>query len=294
MRHSTLAGIAWMVAAGLCFVTLTAIVRHLGPGIPAAQGAFLRFGIGLLFVAPALAPVLRHGLPGDLWRPVLWRGLVHTCAVICWFFALARLPLAEATAIGYLNPVLVMAGGALVYAEVQRGRRWLAFAVALAGALIVLRPGLREVSGAHLAQVAAAVFFAGSYLIAKGLSARLPAGAVVALLSLTVTLGLLPFALAVWVPVTWVELAWLATVAGLATAGHYTMIRAFAAAPLAVTQPVTVLQLVWATLIGAAVFGDAVDPFVLTGGAVIVLAISALALTEAKVLRRAAGDSAQA
>jgi drug/metabolite transporter (DMT)-like permease len=293
MRQSTLAGIAWMVAAGLCFVALTAIVRHLGPGIPAAQGAFLRFGFGLLFVAPVALGVLWRGLPADLSRPVLWRGAVHTLAVMCWFFALARLPVAEATAIGYLNPAIVMAGGALVYAEAQSGRRWLALAVALAGALIVLRPGLRELSAAHLAQVAAALFFAASYLIAKGLSARLPAGAVVALLSLTVTLGLAPFALAVWVPVTWVELAWLAAVAGLATAGHYTMTRAFAAAPLGATQPVTLLQLVWATLIGAAVFGDAVDPFVPAGGAVIVLAISALALTEGMVLRRTAGDSAQ-
>jgi drug/metabolite transporter (DMT)-like permease len=81
-------------------------------------------------------------------------------------------------------------------------------------------------------------------------------------------------------------------VAALATVGHYAMTRAFAAAPLAVTQPVTVLQLVWATLIGAAVFGDAVDPFVLAGGGVIVLAISALALSEARVLRRQAADSA--
>ncbi len=292
MDGSTLRGIGWMVAAGVCFVALTAIVRHLGPGIPAAQGAFLRFAFGAVFMAPAIWG-LRRGLPEGVLRPALWRGAVHTCAVVFWFYALARLPVAEATAIGYLNPALVMAGGALVYAEAPRRGRWAAFAVALLGALVVLRPGLRELGAAHLAQVAAAVFFAGSYLIAKGLSARLPAGAVVALLSLTVTLGLAPLALAVWVPVTAVHLAWLAAVAGLATAGHYAMTRAFAAAPLAATQPVTVLQLVWATFIGAAVFGDAVDPWVLGGGALIVLAVSGLALAEARVLRRGAGVGAE-
>jgi drug/metabolite transporter (DMT)-like permease len=284
-RSGTLSGILWMALAGLCFVTIAGIVRHLGPGLPAAQAAFLRFAIALVFLAPVLVTILRQGLPQGVWTPVLWRGALHTVANICWFFALARLPVAEATAIGYLNPVLVMLGGIVVFAEPSTRRRWIAFGIALAGAALVLRPGLRDLTVAHGAQVAAAVFFAASYLFAKSLSGRLPAATVVALLSLTVTVGLLPAALWVWVPVTAVQLVWLAAIAGLATAGHLAMTRAFAAAPLAATQPVTVLQLVWATLIGATVFGDPVDPFVIIGGLVIVAAITALTLSEARALR---------
>ena len=61
------------------------------------------------------------------------------------------------------------------------------------------------------------------------------------------------------------------------------MSRAFASAPLAVTQPVVFLQLVWAMLLGSAVFGEAVDPYVLLGGAVIIGAISWLTWREARV-----------
>jgi drug/metabolite transporter (DMT)-like permease len=64
------------------------------------------------------------------------------------------------------------------------------------------------------------------------------------------------------------------------------MTRAFRAAPLSVTQPVTFLQLVWATLLGALVFGEAVDPFVVLGGAVIIGAISYITWREAVVQRR--------
>ena len=68
------------------------------------------------------------------------------------------------------------------------------------------------------------------------------------------------------------------------------MTRAFAAAPLAVTQPVTFLQIVWASLLGALVFGEAVDPWVIVGGVVIIGAISLSTLVEARAAaqRRAA------
>lgn len=267
-------GVAWMVASGLSFVAMTGIVRHLGTDLPAAQGAFLRFALGLVFLAPAVAALVREGVPRPALRLYGGRCLVHAAAVVLWFFAMARLPVAEVTAIGYLNPVLVTAGAALIFGEALGWRRALAGLAALAGAMLVLRPGLREVTGAHLAQVGAAVFFAGSYLIAKRLTATEGAGRIVAALSVGVTLCLAPLAWWVWVPVGPVRLGWLLAVAGLATSGHYCMTRAFAAAPLAVTQPVTMLQLVWATALGVAVFADPVDPFVLAGGATIIGAVT--------------------
>jgi len=141
--------------------------------------------------------------------------------------------------------------------------------LALLGALIILRPGLREVSDGHVAMIFTAIFFGVSYLLAKKFSGEVSAGVVVAMLSLTVTIGLAPFALAVWVPVTAHQVFVLFCVACFATAGHYTMTRAFAAAPLTVTQPVTFVQLVWATLLGALVFGEPVD--VLAHGAAVIV-----------------------
>ena len=74
-------------------------------------------------------------------------------------------------------------------------------------------------------------------------------------------------------------------VACFATAGHYTMILAFRAAPVTVTQPVAFLQLVWATMLGALVFMEPVDNWVMLGGAIIVAAISFISWREAKVRR---------
>lgn len=279
-------GVLWMLATGLCFVGVTGVVRYLGTDLPAAQSAFLRFGWGVVFLIPTLAPMLRAGFPAGTLRLFGWRGVFHTAAVVFWFYAMARIPVAEVTAIGYLNPVLVTVGAALFFGERLALRRIFAVCVALAGALVVLRPGLREITSGHLSQLAAATFFAGSYLIAKRLSQTMPASTIVAMMSLSVTVALAPVALWVWVPVTGAQVAWLALVAAFATGGHYCMTRAFRAAPLAVTQPVTFLQLVWATLLGALAFGEGVDPMVLLGGAIIIGAISYITWRET-VLKRA-------
>lgn len=279
-----------MLTCGLSFVGLTGIVRHIGTDLPAAQQAFLRFAFGVVILLPQLAPMLRAGFPPGAMRLFAGRGVIHVLAVILWFFAMARLPVAEVTAIGYLNPVVVMLGGALVFGERLTGARIATVAVALIGAAVILRPGMRELGAGQAAQVAASVCFAGSYLYAKRLSGMLPAATVVAVLSLTSTLGLLPFALWVWQPLSLEQAALLAGTAVLGTFAHYCMTRAFAAAPLAVTQPVTFLQIVWASLLGALVFGEAVDPWVILGGVVIIGAISLSTLAEARAAaqRRAA------
>ncbi len=287
-RNDPVEAVLWMLLSGASFVGVTGIVRHLGTDLPAVQSAFLRFAIGLVFLLPLLVGSLRRGFAPATWRLFTLRGVMHTVAVALWFYAMARIPVAEVTAIGYLNPVVVSLGAALFLGETLALRRIVAIAVALVGAAIILRPGLREILPGHLAQLGASVSFGLSYLIVKRLSAVAPAGAIVAMLSLMVTVALLPFALWVWVPPTPVQLGWLSLVAGLATLGHYTMTRAFAAAPLTVTQPVIFLQLIWATLLGALVFGEPVDPFVLLGGGIIIAAVSVMTWREAVARRRLA------
>lgn len=281
-----IAGIFWMVFTGLMFVGVTAVVKHIGSDVPAAQAAFLRYALGLVFLLPMIKPILAAHLTSRQ-KKLFWaRGFVHTLAVILWFFAMARVPIAEVTAMNYLSPVYVSLGAALFLGERLPPRRLAAVIMALIGAVIILRPGAKEVEIGHLAMLATAVFFAAGYLIAKQLSGEVSAPVVVGMLSITVTIGLAPFAWAVWVTPTLPQLGWLFLVACFATAGHYAMTLAFAAAPLTVTQPVTFLQLVWAVLLGAVVFGEAVDGWVVFGGAVIMASVSFITWREAIARRR--------
>ena len=278
-------GVFWMVLTGLNFVAVTAIVKHIGSDVPAAQGAFLRYILGLVFLIPMLKPIIAARLTRRQMKLFVWRGVVHTCAVILWFFAMARIPIADVTAMNYLSPVYVTIGAALLLKEKLPPRRLVAVIVALIGAMIILRPGIKAIEPGHIAMLATAVFFAAGYLIAKQLSGEVAPAVVVGMLSITVTIGLAPFAYAVWITPTMTQLGWLFLVACFATAGHYTMTLAFAAAPLTVTQPVTFLQLVWAVMLGYFAFGEAIDAWVVVGGLVIMASVSFITWREA-VARR--------
>lgn len=275
-----------MFVTGLCFVAVTAIVKYLGPRIPPAEQAFLRYLLGLVFLVPMLRPLMNARISGRLWALFAARGGLHAMGVMLWFFSMTRIPLAEVTAINYLAPVYVTLGAALFLGETLALRRILAIFIALLGAVIILRPGFREIMPGHLAMLLAAVVFGGSYLLAKVTADLVSAPVVVGMLSIWVTLALAPFAYSVWVTPTLQELAILFAVACFATAGHYTMTLAFASAPVAVTQPVTFLQLVWATALGALMFNEPVDIWVVLGGGLILGSVTFITWREAVLKRR--------
>jgi len=272
-----------MVLTGLCFVAVNALVKIVGASLPAAQAAFLRFALGLVFILPAVPMLMRTRLTARQWKLFGLRGVVHTAAVITWFYAMARISIAEVTALNYLNPICVTIGAALLLGERLPPRRLAAVAVALIGAVIVLRPGVRVIEAGHFAMLITAVGFAVGYLIAKQLADEVPATMIVAMLSVSVAIALAPIAYLVWVPPTLAELGLLLCVAFFATLAHYAMTRAFAAAPLSVTQPVTFMSLVWSVAIGAMFFNEPVDGYVLVGGALIIAAISFITWRESRV-----------
>ena len=285
-----LAGIGWMVLTGLLFVAVTAVVKHGAQDLPAPQSAFMRYAIGLVFVLPMIKAMREAHLTNRQLKLFCIRGLAHTFGVMLWFYAMTRITIAEVTAMNYLTPVYVTLGAALFLGERVALRRLIAVALAFVGALIVLRPGMRELSDGHIAMIGTALVFSVSYLTAKMMSDEVPASVVVAMLSITVTIGLAPFAFAVWQPPTAAEVGWMAVIAVLATAGHYTMTLAFAAAPVSVTQPVTFLQLIWSVAIGVLLFGEPIDAWVILGGSVIIASTTFIAIREA-MLRRAANQN---
>lgn len=75
-------------------------------------------------------------------------------------------------------------------------------------------------------------------------------------------------------------------VAVFATFSHYTMTLAFRAAPVAVTQPVTFLQLIWAVLLGLLVFGEPIDGWVVLGGSIILASVTFISWREAVLKRK--------
>ncbi len=284
---ANLRGIAWMLVTGLLFVGVTGVVRHLGSDMSPMQAAFIRYVFGVVLIAPVF---LRLGgrarlfsgeslLPRRLGLHAL-RGLVHGVGVMLWFYAMARIPIAEVISLGFLAPIFTTIGAALFLGERLNAHRIGAVLIGFGGAMIILRPGFEVISTGALAQLAAAPLFATSFIITKKLTETESSASIVAHLTIFVTLALLPAALMDWRAPSWEELGWLCATAVFATLGHLALTQALRATNITVTQPFSFLQLVWATLLGFYVFGERPEIWIWIGGAVIVASASYMARRE--------------
>jgi drug/metabolite transporter (DMT)-like permease len=280
--NGNLRGIFWMATTGILFVAVTGIVRHLGTDMSAVQAAFIRYLFGLLLLAPVFFKVGSLVRERKIMGLHAVRGVVHGIGVMLWFFAMAKIPIAEVTALGFTAPIFTTLGAALFLGERLHLHRIGAVLIGFGGAIVVLQPGFQEISIGAIAQLVAAPLFACSFLIAKRLTRTESSPAIVAYLSIFVTLTLLPPALIVWRTPTLIELGWLFATAVCATAGHVTLMQAFRAADLTVTQPIQFLQLVWATLLGLTLFGEQPEIWTWVGGGVIVASATYIARRESR------------
>jgi drug/metabolite transporter (DMT)-like permease len=130
---SPVRGVMWMILTGLLFVGVTALVKVLGTRMPASQAAFLRYFLGLVFLLPMLGTLRNLRLDRGTWGLIGARGVLHTAGVALWFYAMARIPIADVTAMNYLAPIYVTIGAALFLGERLAARRVIAIVVALGG-----------------------------------------------------------------------------------------------------------------------------------------------------------------
>ena len=291
--NQSLVGIFWMVITTILFVAVTASVRFLDGEVPAPQAAFMRYLIGTLLLTPALISLIKVKPNRSLMKKFLLRGVVHSIGVTLWFYAMSVMPVAEVTAIGFLTYIFVSIGACLFLNEKLHKHRLTAIVISFIGALIILRPGFKEIGNGQIGMLIATIVFTLSYLIAKIVSKERSSAEIVAMLSLFTTIFLIPTAIYSWEPLSIKALIVLTFTAVIATLGHITMTKAIKSAPMVVTQPILFLQLVWASMIGLFIFDENFDPFVILGGTVIMICVCYVSYREHKLGKKITHDVLQ-
>ncbi len=180
---ATTKAVALMVGASLLVAATSLIAKRLG--IESGAGAGLnpfqvsagRFVFALLALGAFLsaAPASRPSLKGARWSWHLMRSLCGWLGVTCMFAAVARMPVAEATAISFLNPLVTMGLAVLILGERITVRKYVAAGLAIAGALLILRPGTDAFQMAGILALAAALFMGFEAIFIKRLSDTEPA-----------------------------------------------------------------------------------------------------------------------
>jgi drug/metabolite transporter (DMT)-like permease len=275
-------GALWMIAASLGFTVNSALVKTLtAGGLDVFQIAFARALFSFALVVPFL---LRAG-PGALRtrHPGLHgiRAFAGAAAMVCGFYAIGRLHLADFTALTFTQPLFVTVLAVILLGEVVRWRRWLATAVGFCGVLIMVRPGASAFDPA----AAVALLSVLGIAIAVCMVKRLPEGeshatmlAYFCLVSLAITV--VP-AVIFWTPPDGQQWLLLAGVGGLGIASQAMIIRAYRSGEASFVAPFDYLKLILAGLIGFLVFGEVPGLWTLLGAAVIVGAALYIAHREA-------------
>ena len=277
----------WMLLACACFASMNGIVRHVAQELPVLVVVFFRSAFGLIAMLPWLAGSGLASLkPG---RPRLHavRVALAVIAMTAWFYGLKHMPLAEATALSFTTPLFISVAAVVLLGEVMRARRWTATAIGFAGAMIILRPGLVEITDATLAVLLAAMLMAASQILVKLLSRVEHANATVFWLVLLMTPTSLVPALAVWQTPDPGQLAWLAALGAIATIGHQSLARSLRLADATAVYPLDFTRLVFAALIGYLAFAEVPDVWTWIGGAVVMASSVYIAHREARLRRRA-------
>ncbi len=277
-----------MLGSTMLFGLMTVAIRLASETLHTFEIAFFRNFFGLVAALPLL---LRHG--PDLLKTTQWPRYVFRCAIgvvsmLCGFWAIGHLPLAQAVALSYSTPIFVTIAAVVFLHEQVRGRRWAAVALGFVGVMIIVRPGTAGFSAGTLVALAAAVLSGIVSIQIKQLSKVEPADRIVLLTTLLwVPMSLLP-ALTVWEWPRGIAWVWVIAAGFLGTGGHMLWTRALKLGDVSALTPISFMQLPIVAVAGWLLFQERLDRWTAIGAGVIFAANAYIAHREARLARRAA------
>lgn len=266
------AGILSMLLAMASFSCGDALMKLSSAAIPTGELVWLR--ASCIAVLTVLYAVLT-GAFRDAWRllspPMLLRAIGDVGGAISFQSALARMTLADLVAIIQVNPLLVTAASAVFLSERVGWRRWTAAGVGLLGVLLIIRPGTSAFTWWSILAIVSVLFSTLRDVSTKCIDRAMPAVLIIFVSSVTVgigALGLAPFE--EWV---WPDALLLLEVAGAAVfslTGHAFIIAAVRKGDLSAVAPFRYSIVIWALILGFAIWGDLPDGLTLTGMVIVI------------------------
>ncbi|SLN68290.1 Riboflavin transporter [Roseivivax jejudonensis] len=286
-------GISLMLLFCLLAPLGDALAKIVGDRVPLLELVFLRFGVQVAILVPLVAMTRRAWLyPPRIMAVIGLRTLFHIGGIGLMFLSLRVLPLADAIAIAFVMPFVLLLLGWLVLGEEVGPRRLAACAVGFCGTLMVVQPAFAEVGPAALLPLGVAVFFALFMLATRSIARETDP---VSLQAVSGTMAILLLGPAILV-VPGAEFDWrppgsvlplILAMGALGTASHLVMTWSLRFAPGATLAPMQYLEIPIATFYGWAIFGDLPDGLALAGIAVTVAAGLYVILRERATMRAA-------
>lgn len=277
-----LPGIALMLLFCLTAPLIDVFSKLAAQTLPVGMITLARFVVQAALMAP-VAWVMGQGLglPRALWPLVAARAFLLLLSTFAFVSALVVMPLADALAIVFVEPFIILLAGYLLFGDQVGPRRIGASIVGFGGALLVIQPSLAAFGLVALWPLVTAFAFAFYMIVTRALSPRMQPEAMqyhTAWMGAAMCLPLFAFggvvpdlSVVMPSPVGWL---WMAGVGVAATASHLCITYALRFAPSATLAPLHYLEIVGAVVFGYLIFSD--FPNVMTWAGMMVIVASGL------------------
>ena len=280
---STMQGVTLMAVAMLLLPCMDAIAKYMATFADMSPGqvTFYRFFFQIVCTVPLVFTASGNAMlrPKRPWLNLL-RGVIHGAASLLFFAAVKYMPLADVFAIYFVEPFILTAMSAAFLGDRVGWRRWLAIMVGFGGALIVIQPSFMLFGWTALLPVACAFLYSVYLFMNRAigdadspLTMQTVAGFggtifMGAALFIGDSAGIADFAPSL--PSSLFTLVLLVILGALSGYAHMLVVRAFRMAPLSLLAPFQYFEIISATVLGYAIFGDFPTPSKWLGIAVIV------------------------
>lgn len=268
-EHVTLA-IGLMLASTLVFTCTSALSKWLIETYPIGEVLFSRVFVPLIGLAAIILP--RSGLAvfhTDRFKGHLLRGVSQSCSQTFLLIAFSLMPLASAVAINFSAPIFATLASMYFLRESVGAARWSAILVGFLGVLIVTGPGADTFTVGALFALANAVLYGTVTAGVRGLTTTESTQTLTLYQMLIMSAAfslMLPFG---FVLPSWADAGWLLLNGVGNGLAQYWWTRAIHLAPTSVVSPFQYFSLLWAMLLGFAIWGDLPTPSLLLGGAIV-------------------------
>jgi drug/metabolite transporter (DMT)-like permease len=265
-------GIALILLSTVFLGISDVTAKYLSATLPSIEIAWIRFLVFALIMSPAMLPgsplfALRTERPGLQ----VMRGVALMSSSLFFISGLRYLPIAEASATGFVAPLFVTALSIFFLGEKVGVRRWLATAVGLIGVLIILRPGSSAFHPAAFFPLVSALGWACTLIMTRMMSGREHAITTMTYSSIVGVCILSALVPSVWVAPSWHDILFGVFIGVASTAGQWIVVLAFRYADASVLAPFSYTQLLWVSILGFLVFGEVPDIWTVTGAGFIVV-----------------------
>jgi drug/metabolite transporter (DMT)-like permease len=279
-------GALWLVSGGFIFTSNSAMIRLLSTEIESVQTAFFRAFFSVLLLAPMMLSGRVKPWESQRIQGHFWRTAMGTTSMVLGFYAVSMLPLADATALAFSQPLFSVVLAALVLREKVRWRRWSATVIGFIGVLVMVRPGSGSLQPGAAVALLNALASATSILLVRRLSDSEKPLMILTQFAIFSTLLLAGPAIWFWKwPSAW---GW-ALAIGVsisATIGQYFWVQAFAVGEMSAVAPFDYLRLPFAVFVGWMIWSEMPVIWTYVGAAIVIASALYIAYRESQIVRQ--------